>query len=195
MNAARQEFAAHGMTGARVDRIAELAGVNKERVYGHFGNKEGLFAATIGTALDELAEAVSKPDGDVASWVGSVYDFHRERPELLRLLLWEALQHQGDELPGKQDRAARYAVKVDALAQQLRLPAGADAAATLLCLIGLAAWPNAVPQLAQLIVAPHVSTPHTQAVVRNCVTELVGHMVGGIRADRHEEPPRSATAL
>lgn len=186
LNAARQEFAAHGMTGARVDRIAELAGVNKERVYGHFGNKEGLFAATVGAALDELAEAVSKPGEDVAQWVGSIYDFHRERPELLRLLLWEALQHTDDELPGEQDRAARYSVKVDTLATQLGVPAGPGAAATLLCLIGLAAWPSAVPQLARLVVGPHAGTPHTQSVVRDRVVELAGHMVDGIRGEGHE---------
>ncbi|MFP1626949.1 TetR/AcrR family transcriptional regulator [Streptomyces sp. 5K101] len=187
LNAARQEFAAHGMTGARVDRIAELAGVNKERVYGHFGNKEGLFAATVGAALDELAEAVSKPGEDVAQWVGSIYDFHRERPELLRLLLWEALQHTDDELPGEQERAARYSVKVDTLATQLGVPAGPDAAATLLCLIGLAAWPSAVPQLARLVVGPHADTPHTQAVVRDRVVYLAGHMVDGIRSEGREQ--------
>ncbi|OEJ25021.1 hypothetical protein AR457_11670 [Streptomyces agglomeratus] len=179
LGAARQEFAALGVAGARVDRIAELAGVNKERVYGHFGSKDGLFAATVGAAMDELTEAVGTPGDDVAQWVGSVYDFHRERPELLRLLLWEALHHPEPDVVGEQDRAAGYSLKVDALAERLGLAPGPEAAVTLLSLIGLAAWPSAVPQLSRLIVGSHVAEGELGSVVRDCVVQLAGRMAGG----------------
>lgn len=43
--AARAEFAEHGIAGARVERIATQAGVNKERLYSNFGSKEKLFHA------------------------------------------------------------------------------------------------------------------------------------------------------
>ncbi|GLF99335.1 TetR/AcrR family transcriptional regulator [Streptomyces yaizuensis] len=181
LGAARQEFAALGVAGARVDRIAERAGVNKERVYGHFGSKEGLFAATVSAAMDELTEAVGKPGDDVAAWVGSVYDFHRERPELLRLLLWEALSHGGSELPGEQRRADGYALKVDALASRLGIGSGPRAAVVLLSLIGLAAWPNAVPQLTRLIVGSRVEEADSPEVVRGAVVDLAAGLVNGIR--------------
>ena len=42
-DAAVQEFAENGFAGARIDRIAELAGVNKQRIYAYFNDKEGLF--------------------------------------------------------------------------------------------------------------------------------------------------------
>jgi AcrR family transcriptional regulator len=51
--AARAEFCAHGFGGARVDAIAERAGVNKRLLYHYFGNKEDLYRAVL---LDAYAE-------------------------------------------------------------------------------------------------------------------------------------------
>ena len=45
--AARHEFAEHGLAGARVDRIAERAGVNKAMIYYHFKSKEELYFEVI----------------------------------------------------------------------------------------------------------------------------------------------------
>jgi AcrR family transcriptional regulator len=48
LDAAVDEFAAHGPEGARIDRIAAAAGVNKERIYPYFGGKQQLFSAEVG---------------------------------------------------------------------------------------------------------------------------------------------------
>ncbi|WP_373310185.1 helix-turn-helix domain-containing protein, partial [Streptomyces purpurascens] len=40
--AAMEEFAGHGIAGARVDRIAKLAKTSKERVYAYFRSKDAL---------------------------------------------------------------------------------------------------------------------------------------------------------
>ena len=40
LEAAKQEFSAHGIGGARVDRIAAKAGANKRMLYYHVGKKE-----------------------------------------------------------------------------------------------------------------------------------------------------------
>ncbi len=45
--AARTEFADHGYDGARVDRIAVSAGVNKAMIYYHFNSKRNLYLAVI----------------------------------------------------------------------------------------------------------------------------------------------------
>jgi AcrR family transcriptional regulator len=177
--AARREFAAFGIDGARIDRIAAQAGVNKERVYGHFGSKDALFAAAVEAALDDLAESVAKPGQDIEAWVGAVYDFHRGRSELVRLLMWEALHAREDELPGETQRLARYRVKVEAMADALGCPAGPEAAAILLCLIGLAAWPSAVPQLTRQIVRPHVRSVREQdRVLREQIVQFAKYVAG-----------------
>ena len=47
LQAARDEFARHGLGGARVDRIAKVAGLNKRMLYHYFGNKDDLFSAVL----------------------------------------------------------------------------------------------------------------------------------------------------
>lgn len=52
LKAALQEFAQLGLAGARVDKIAQRAKVNKQVLYYHFGSKEGLFRATLASVYD-----------------------------------------------------------------------------------------------------------------------------------------------
>jgi AcrR family transcriptional regulator len=149
--AAREEFAAHGIAGGRVDRIAVRAGVNKQRIYGHFGSKELLFQAVMTEALKERTEALGVPTGDLSDFVGRMYDFHRDHPELLRLYLWEALYYGPESLVADDPRTAAYSEKVDALAADLGVDDRRHVSALLLALIGMGAWPHAVPQLTKLI--------------------------------------------
>ncbi|MFJ5926868.1 TetR/AcrR family transcriptional regulator [Kitasatospora sp. NPDC092948] len=150
--AAKDEFAAHGIAGARVDRIADRAGVNKERIYGYFGSKQKLFEQVVAQALDELAEAVPLlPGGDPVDYVARVYDFHQANPDLVRLFLWEGL-HCGDStLPNDAYRVTHYEKKVAALAETFGTEASPKVAACLLSLIGVAAWSTAVPTMTRLI--------------------------------------------
>lgn len=52
--AARRDFGSSGYRGARMERIAELAGVNKQLPFHYFGSKEGLFSATLPSLLEAL---------------------------------------------------------------------------------------------------------------------------------------------
>ena len=45
--AATEEFASHGLAGARIDRIAQAAGISKPMLYTYFGDKEALFDACL----------------------------------------------------------------------------------------------------------------------------------------------------
>ena len=47
LDAALTEFAAHGLAGARTDRIAQSAGVNKALLYYYFDSKENLYVAAL----------------------------------------------------------------------------------------------------------------------------------------------------
>ncbi|MFE2373443.1 TetR family transcriptional regulator [Streptomyces sp. NPDC059398] len=149
--AARTEFAEHGLDGARVDRIAERAGANKERIYGYFGSKEKLFAAVVAEALDEHAVQVGLPDGDPGEYAGRMYDYHRRNPELTRLMMWEALHYGDGALPDSEARSGHYARKAAALGEPAGGRPAGDAAATFLALIGVAVWPLAFPQMARLV--------------------------------------------
>ncbi|WP_040684765.1 TetR/AcrR family transcriptional regulator [Nocardiopsis halotolerans] len=174
LNAARTEFAAYGIAGARVDRIAELAGVNKQRLYANFGDKEHLFQHVVSDALDELSQVVALDgDTDPAAYVARVFDYHRAKPELLRLLLWEALHYGEQPLPNEEKRKAPYEAKLSSLAQQLGTPLTLDTRHLLLSLIGLAAWPQITPQLARLIVGPDAHEDESQERLRDHIVEFV----------------------
>ncbi|MEV8355061.1 TetR/AcrR family transcriptional regulator [Streptomyces niveus] len=182
--AARDEFAAHGMGGARVGRIAEQAGVSKERIYGYFGSKEKLFAAVISEALTEHATLLGPPSADLAEYAGRIYDLHRSDPQLLRLMMWEALYYDGG-LPNEQPRTARYrdmvATLSEALGSQSDTEPGSEsdteAASTLLALIGLAILPTAFPQITRLILGTAADAPGGDDELRAHIVRLARRMV------------------
>ncbi|MEV4992733.1 TetR/AcrR family transcriptional regulator [Streptomyces niveus] len=182
--AARDEFAAHGMGGARVGRIAEQAGVSKERIYGYFGSKEKLFAAVISEALTEHATLLGPPSADLAEYAGRIYDLHRSDPQLLRLMMWEALYYDGG-LPNEQPRTVRYRDMVATLSEALGSQSGTEsgsesdteAASTLLALIGLAILPTAFPQITRLILGTTADAPGGDDELRAHIVRLARRMV------------------
>jgi AcrR family transcriptional regulator len=59
--AARGEFGQHGFAGARVDRIARRAGVNKQLIFYYFGSKRGLYRSVLEAASRAITDAASPP--------------------------------------------------------------------------------------------------------------------------------------
>ena len=118
MAAATTEFAKRGPDGTTIERIAKLAGVNKERVYNYFGSKPALFAQVLRDQLSTAAEDVPLSPGtaeEIAEYAGRLYDYHRRHPELARLLQWEALTI-ADEVPEEELRREYYGRKSSVLA-------------------------------------------------------------------------------
>lgn len=92
LDAAAAEFAAHGIAGARVDRIAAAAKVNKAQMYGYFGNKEGLFDAVFGEHLTAIVDSVPLDAEDLPGYAVGLYDEYLAHPELVRLATWARLE-------------------------------------------------------------------------------------------------------
>ncbi len=57
LSAAASEFARHGAAGARVERIAAAAGVNKQLLFHYFGSKSGLYLAALKSMLERSVSA------------------------------------------------------------------------------------------------------------------------------------------
>ncbi|MFG6201816.1 TetR family transcriptional regulator [Nonomuraea sp. JJY05] len=155
--AATAEFAAHGLAGARVERIAAAAKANKQAIYLYFGGKEKLFGAVVRAKVDEVCHANALDPGAVADSVGQLFDWYQDHPDLIRLLLWEALESGPGPVEGEDERRAMYRDNVrdlvDAgvgagLAGPERTCAAQDWMFTVL---GLVAWNFAVPQLCRLV--------------------------------------------
>lgn len=95
LQAGADEFAAFGLAGGRVDRIAKRAGVNKERIYQYFGNKEALFNAILERELAISSTAVGitgNGPGAIADYAGARFDHQLANPAFTRLLFWESLE-------------------------------------------------------------------------------------------------------
>lgn len=115
--AATSEFAAYGIAGARVDRIAQNAHANKQLIYAYFGDKQKLFYKVLERQLVEVASSVTVDIDDLDRWVDEHVDYHRDHPELLRLLMWEALEVPAGETCRSDSRAARYQLKKDKIGE------------------------------------------------------------------------------
>ncbi|MER7730369.1 TetR family transcriptional regulator [Streptomyces erythrochromogenes] len=144
LDAAFSEFAAYGIAGARVDRIAETAQANKRLIYVYYGNKEQLFDAVLQRALETGSEVVPFDADDLPGYAGAVFDHLVERPELMRLVLWKQLERPGST--GAE--AESYAGKIAAVRQAQetgRIDPGIDPVDLLTLVIGLSqAWFAAV---------------------------------------------------
>lgn len=92
LDAATAEFAAHGIAGARVDRVAAAAGVNKAQMYGWFGSKDGLFDAVLSRHLQRIVDAVPFTAGDLPGYAVALYDSYLTDPALVRLASWYRLE-------------------------------------------------------------------------------------------------------
>lgn len=63
LRAAVQEFSTHGLSGARTDRIAESAKVNKALLYYYFKSKHGLYTAAVeGVSATVVENALAEFD-------------------------------------------------------------------------------------------------------------------------------------
>jgi AcrR family transcriptional regulator len=93
LTAARDEFAEHGLGGARMDRIAERAGLNKRLIYYYFADKEQLFRAVLEQAYlhirgeeRKLNLLALKPADAVRRLVEFTWNYYLAHPEFLSLL-------------------------------------------------------------------------------------------------------------
>ncbi|MGH3446989.1 MAG: TetR/AcrR family transcriptional regulator [Nocardioidaceae bacterium] len=176
LRAARDEFAEHGLAGARVDRIASAAGVNKQRIYGHFGSKDGLFDAVLSQAMvDAAADKPLQPGDTPADYAAQTFDFHRQHPELLRLLLWEAMSRPTETALQDPERQAHYDRKVEAF--KAAGLSDEESRYTLLMVLALTTYARTLPQVAALILGADYSDAELKRALIDAVARLAstGH--------------------
>ncbi|MDR7096631.1 TetR/AcrR family transcriptional regulator [Hydrogenophaga laconesensis] len=104
--AAREEFSRTGLGGARVERIAEKAAVDKKLVYYYFKDKDGLFAAALESVYAEIRDAQLYLDLQgmppliaLRRLIEFTWDYYIAHPEFITLLNSENL-HLARHLQG-----------------------------------------------------------------------------------------------
>ncbi|MFK4656845.1 TetR/AcrR family transcriptional regulator [Bradyrhizobium japonicum] len=93
LTAARLEFARHGFAGARVDEIAERAGVNKQLVYHYFGDKDALYLAVLEWVYADIREQERQlnleglpPEKAIRKLIEASFDYLATNPDFIVLL-------------------------------------------------------------------------------------------------------------
>jgi len=153
--AATAEFAEHGLAGARIERIATAAKANKQAIYLYFGGKEKLFGAVVRAKMEEICHAVAVDPHTLPESIGRLFDWYQEHPELIRLLMWEALESGDGPVVGEEARLAEYQQNIGDLSATGVAEGSADriraAQDWMFTVLGLVTWNFAAPQLRRLI--------------------------------------------
>ncbi|VTU37949.1 Nicotinate degradation protein S [Variovorax sp. PBS-H4] len=98
LDSARDEFAQRGLAGARMDSIAERAGLNKRLIYYYFGSKDDLFLAVLERTYANIRDAEQQlhldevePVEAIRRLVSFTWHYYLEHPEFITLLNSENL--------------------------------------------------------------------------------------------------------
>jgi AcrR family transcriptional regulator len=174
LDAALTEFAAHGISGARVDQIAKAAGVSAGLVYTYFGSKEELFDAAFDTIVSNTLATTPITTDDLPEYAARLFDGYEKYPHIQRLSTWHRLEHEATSLPhaaslqSMVDKTAAIQAAQDAGTLTTRF-AAVDLLGLLLALSGM--WANATHEF--LALAQGRSRAERRQAVKDAVAALI----------------------
>ncbi|KUJ70087.1 translation initiation factor IF-2 [Streptomyces albus subsp. albus] len=180
LEAAMDEFSAKGFAGARVQDIADRAGVNKQLINYYFGGKEGLYRALSRQWL-EREEEFNDPSVPLDEIAVRYLRYVLADPRGTRLNAWRALtgdvwEQEPEDLSDLERRQAAG-----------ELAAELDPAAVMLLMVGAVSAPAIMPHAVRRIFGVEPDSPEFQ----EHYTEQVRRMVARL-AERPAEGERAA---
>ncbi|MCB5199062.1 TetR family transcriptional regulator [Loktanella sp. TSTF-M6] len=102
LDVAISEFAARGLSGARIDDIVARTRTSKRMIYYYFGDKDGLYARALEVAYSKVRRGEEELDLDglpplkaLEKLVGFTFDHHRANPDFIRMVMIENI-HNAD---------------------------------------------------------------------------------------------------
>jgi AcrR family transcriptional regulator len=125
LDTAAEVFAEVGFAGARMDEIANRAGVNKATIYYHIGDKKTLYArvlhelfASTGDQLDRVLQQAESPEEKIAHYIQQIAQALDQNPHKAIMMLRE-IADRGEFLPDivMQDLAAIIGKLMDFLSE------------------------------------------------------------------------------
>ena len=126
LQAALEEFSEAGHSGARVDRIANRAGVSKPMIYDYFGDKNAIYAAALREAYVQIRQGETdlkldelQPDEAIRALVLFTMGHFWNNPWFIRMLNTENLLG-GDTIRALDDAADIQSVLLDRVRDVLK---------------------------------------------------------------------------
>lgn len=93
LSVATEEFAQRGLSGARVDAIAERTRTSKRMIYYHFGSKEGLYKAVLERVYSQIRSVETQLDLEGLSPIEAMrriveltFDYDESHPQFISLV-------------------------------------------------------------------------------------------------------------
>ena len=113
LKAAINEFAEHGIAGARTDAIARAARVNKALLYYYFKDKEAIYQAVLDHVFSGLRDTVVPmlegdlpPRQKILNYLGAYFDYIAANPRFPRVVQGEWIR-TGTDRVGQMKRVAQ----------------------------------------------------------------------------------------
>jgi AcrR family transcriptional regulator len=184
LQAAQREFAEHGPAGARVDRVALRAGVNKRMIYHYFDSKDGLFHAVLSSVLADTMAEVEADGGDLAQHLALL----ARQEDVLRLWVWEALAAKPSAPVDPTWRSL-----LDRLGLELRAAAVDDATGhSLLALLAVAIVPAVLGPLSNRVTGLDPSSEAFRRGQSRIIDQFIGLLAGDVAPESPATPvPRT----
>jgi AcrR family transcriptional regulator len=123
LDAALTEYAAHGISGARMDQVAKRAGCSAGLAYTYFKGKDELFDAVYEQIVRRTVSEAPIDAEDLPGYAVRLYDANMANPEVMRLITWYRLERGeaalGTELALESTRDKVAAVRAAQAAGQI----------------------------------------------------------------------------
>lgn len=111
LNAAQEEFLEKGFSGTSINDIGKKAGIHKSLIYHHFKNKEDLWKAVKSKLLTTHNEQTRLDDEFfrgtfeefLTEYVKYRFDFYDKNHAIARLIAWQRLENERENLEGLHD--------------------------------------------------------------------------------------------
>ena len=174
LDAALDVFSAKGFAGARVQEIADRAGVNKQLINYYFDSKEGLYRELQRVWL-RREQTFADPDLPLAELARSYLRDAVAEPRLTRLMAWRGLT---DDTPDdiRDEPADLSSMRARQAAGQAA--AGLDPASVRLAIMGAVIAPIVMPQLVRRNFNLDPTDPEFEARYGAQLAEMINRLAG-----------------
>src|SRR4029450_9346070 len=177
LRAARREFVAKGIAGARVDAIARAAAVNKRMLYHYFGDKDALYRAVLREGIAANLDLVAAAPNDTADLLPFIFARELQRLDRVGMRQWEGLGAGGEERVHARER-----IREPQRAGQVH--GDLDAECLVLALMALTMFPLAFPQLVRMVTGLRVSDADFQQRQTRFLRRLGAYLRPAVLAPR-----------
>ena len=126
LNTARKQFLLHGFHGVSMQKLADLASINQNLIFHHFGNKKKLWSKVqeniVGLSASQFKPDVSSLKAFVRSLVQHYFSLYHNNPDLVTLMKWQLL----DPVEQIEQSGLQEAIRYFQLKGQVRLDLNAN---------------------------------------------------------------------